>query len=65
MVDYRFQISPEFIKSDLVTGFTSYVNNNQVLLAEVGVYSSMTQVVSGGTNGASILTGLTVPIMIT
>lgn len=65
MVDYKFQISPEFITSDLVTGFTSYVKGNDILVAEVGVYSSMTQVVSGGTNGASILTGLTVPIMLT
>lgn len=29
------------------------------------VYSSMTQILSGGTNGSSILTGLTVPILIT
>jgi hypothetical protein len=29
------------------------------------VYSSMTQIVSGGTNGASLLTGLTIPIFIT
>jgi len=65
MVDYRFQISPEFIKSDLVTGLTSYVNGNTIEVAEVGVYSSMTQVLSGGTNGSSILTGLTVPIMLT
>lgn len=65
MVDYRFQISPEFIKSDLVTGLTSYVNGNTIEIAEVGVYSSMTQVLSGGTNGSSILTGLTVPIMLT
>lgn len=28
-------------------------------------YSSMTQVLSGGTNGASLLTGLTIPIFIT
>jgi hypothetical protein len=28
-------------------------------------YSSMTQIVSGGTNGASLLTGLTIPIFIT
>jgi hypothetical protein len=28
-------------------------------------YSSMTQVLSGGTNGSSLLTGLTIPIMLT
>lgn len=65
MVDYKFQISPEFIKSDLVTGLTSYVNGNTIEVTEVGVYLSMQQVLTGGTNGASILTGLTVPIMLT
>lgn len=65
MVDYKFQISPEFIKSDLFTGLTTYVKGDTVEVAQVGVYSSMTQVLSGGTNGASILTGLTVPIMLT
>jgi len=29
------------------------------------VYSSMTQILSGGTNGTSLLTGLTVPIFLT
>jgi len=29
------------------------------------VYSSMTQILSGGTNGSSILTGLTIPILLT
>lgn len=29
------------------------------------VYSSMTQILSGGTNGSSLLTGLTVPILLT
>jgi hypothetical protein len=29
------------------------------------VYSSMTQLLSGGTNGSSLLTGLTIPIMLT
>jgi hypothetical protein len=29
------------------------------------VYSSMTEVLSGGTNGASLLTGLTIPILLT
>jgi len=32
---------------------------------ETYVYSSMTQVLSGGTNGTSLLTGLTLPIFIT
>ena len=29
------------------------------------VYSSMTEVLSGGTNGSSLLTGLTIPILLT
>ena len=29
------------------------------------VYSSMTDILSGGTNGASLLTGLTIPILLT
>ena len=32
---------------------------------ETYVYSSMTQILSGGTNGVSILTGLTIPILFT
>ena len=56
-MDYRFTISPEFIKSDL----------SQVTISgkTYGVYSGMSQVLSGGPNGSSIMTGLTVPIMIT
>lgn len=56
MNKYNIIISPETIKSDLVT--ISYSGQN------VGVYSGMTQVLSGGTNGHSILTGLTIPILL-
>lgn len=35
------------------------------LTAYTTVYSSMTQILSGGTNGDSILTGLTIPIFLT
>lgn len=52
---YNIIISPETIKSDLTK-----VNYQGT---EVGVYSAMTQVVTGGTNGNSILTGLTIPIL--
>ena len=31
----------------------------------VGVYTGMTNVLTGGTNGASTLTGLTIPILLT
>jgi hypothetical protein len=53
---YKIKISPESIKSDL-----SEVNYNG---NEFGVYSAMTQVVSSGPNGTSIMTGLTIPILL-
>jgi hypothetical protein len=53
---YNIIISPETIKGDLSTVTYSGVS--------VGVYSAMTQVVSSGPNGSSILTGLTIPILI-
>lgn len=57
MADYNFIVSPENIKSDLVT-----VDYNGV---PVGVYTGMTQLLSGGPNGSSLLTGLTVNILLT
>lgn len=54
---YKFIVSPENIKGDLFT--VDYNGTN------VGVYSAMTQVLSGGTNGSSLLTGLSVNILIT
>ncbi len=57
MADYKFVVGPGNISSDL-----SFVD---VSGQTVGVYSSMTQVLSGGTNGNSILTGLSVCIMLT
>jgi len=54
---YNIIVSPETISSDLVT--VDYSGQS------VGVYSAMTQVLSGGTNGSSLLTGLTIPILIT
>jgi len=57
MADYNFIVSPENIERDL-----SVVNSNGV---SVGVYSGMSQIVSGGTYGTSLLTGLTVNILLT
>ena len=54
---YNVIISPETIKGDLVT--VQYDNK------PVGVYSGMTQILTAGPNGTSILTGLTIPILIT
>lgn len=56
MDHYNIIISPETIKGDL----TKVDYKGQ----EVGVYSAMTQVVTGGIDGTSILTGLTIPILI-
>jgi hypothetical protein len=57
MNNYTIKISPETIKSDLAT--ISYSGRT------IGVYSGMTNILSGGTNGASLLTNLTVPILLT
>jgi hypothetical protein len=53
---YNFIVSPENIRGDLFT-----IDYNGV---EVGVYSAMTQVVTSGIDGSSLLTGLTIPILI-
>jgi len=53
---YNIIISPETIKGDVSTVTYSGVS--------VGVYSAMTQVLSSGPNGSSLLTGLTIPILI-
>ena len=57
MADYNFIVSPENVERDL-----SVVNSNGV---SVGVYSGMSQIVSGNTYGTSLLTGLTVNILLT
>jgi len=79
--DYRIKISPEVIAGDItkvnlytsITG-VNYVTQCCVLVPEpveiqitgsAYVYSSMTNILSGGTNGSSILTGLTIPILLT
>ena len=79
--DYRIRISPEVIMGDItkvnlytsITG-VNYVTQCCVLVPEpveiqitgsTYVYSSMTDILSGGTNGISLLTGLTIPILLT
>ena len=57
MADHKFIVSPENVERDL-----SVVNSNGV---SVGVYSGMSQIVSGNTYGTSLLTGLTVNILLT
>ena len=77
---YYFKISPENIKRDIV-GITYLGNTEYsyftdpccsitsvtptTLTGFTGVYSGMSQILSGGTNGFSLLTGLTVPILLT
>ena len=53
---YRFIVSPENIEGDL--SVVDYLGQS------VGVYSAMTQVLTSGVNGSSLLTGLTIPILI-
>jgi hypothetical protein len=53
---YKIRISPEVLKT-----IVQDVNYNGT---EVGVYSAMTQMLSGGTLGTSLFTGLTIPILI-
>lgn len=50
-------ISPEVLSSDIF--LETYENNT------FGVYSGMSYVLSGGTGGTSLLTGLTIPILLT
>ena len=51
------KISPENLKSDIVKEV--YSGNT------FGVYSGLTDILSGGTNGQSLLTGLTIPVLFT
>ena len=53
---YNFIVSPENIVGDLF--MVDYDGQ------EVGVYSGMTQVLTSGPDGSSLLTGLTIPILI-
>lgn len=52
---YYIKISPESIKGDVIT---EYFSGNTF-----GVYTGMTQILSGGTDGSSLLTGLTIPLV--
>ena len=54
--EYTIKISPGVIKGDIFQEKGSW--------GSTGYYSAMTNVLSGGTNGTSLLTGLTIPILI-
>jgi len=78
---YHYRISPGVIKNDIFLNSYFFGNTEpntsddcclittptttQRILGYTYVYSSMTQIVSGGTNGSSLLTGLTIPILLT
>lgn len=53
---YKIRISPEVLKT-----IVQDVNYDGT---EVGVYSAMTQMLTGGTLGTSLFTGLTIPVFI-
>ena len=77
--EYSYKISPEVLSSDIFnlvyTAKTYYdlpsggVPTNTTPFTSVtqnfAIYSGMSQILSGGTNGSSLLTGLTIPIMLT
>ena len=52
-----YLISPGVLSDDIIK--ETYSGNT------FGVYSAMTEILSGGTNGSSLLTGLTLPIVFT
>ena len=52
---YYIKISPGVLKDDIIS--ETYDGST------FGVYTGMTQLLSGGTNGDSILTGLTIPVL--
>jgi len=56
-IEYNYRISPEVLLTDIST--KTYSGDT------FGVYSAMTEILSGGTNGSSTLTGLTLPILFT
>lgn len=77
---YYFKISPENIVADLIkvkytAGTEVYYDIDEccfitattenTIIGETGLYLNMRDILSGGTNGTSILTGLTIPIMFT
>jgi len=72
-IKYSIVVSPENLKGDLLflpfsgTYYTEAcgIPTEEEKLYNFGLYSAFTKVISGGTNGNSIFTGLTVPVLFT
>lgn len=60
-IRYSIRISPGVLKNDIIT--ETYSGDSG--LNTFGVYSGMSYILSGGTNGDSLLTGLTIPVFFT
>lgn len=60
---YSIKISPEVIKDDVF--LVCYPSGSTYPSGCTYVYSGMSEILSGGTGGTSLLTGLTIPILIT
>ena len=72
-IKYSIVVSPENLKGDLLFlpfSGTYYseacgIPTEEEKLYDFGLYSAFTKVISGGTNGDSVFTGLTVPVLFT
>jgi hypothetical protein len=60
---YSFKISPEVISDDIFQ--VCYPSGTTYPSGCTYVYSGMSEILSGGTGGTSLLTGLTIPILLT
>jgi hypothetical protein len=60
-IRYSIRVSPEVLSSDIV----SETFNGDSGLDTFGIYSGMSYILSGNTNGTSFLTGMTIPIVFT
>ena len=63
-VKYNAGFSPSTLEIDPCCEITTTTTTQQYT-GYTTAYSSMTQILSGGTNGSSLLTGLTIPIFLT
>ena len=65
---YGVKYNDGFITGDTIDDECCDIDVIPIITPKTGetyVYSSMTQILTGGTNGDSLLTGLTIPILLT